>query len=411
MRCGLLGEKLGHSYSPQIHSLLGTYRYDLIEKTPQEAEAFLRYGDFDALNVTIPYKKLALQCCAEVTDRASRIGSVNTIVRRADGTLFGDNTDYDGFAYMLTQSKIDVSGRKVLVLGSGGASLTVQAVLRDLGASVVVISRGGPDNYQNLSRHSDASVIVNTTPVGMYPNNGKSPINFAEFPDCIGVLDLIYNPARTKLLQDAAARGIPHAGGLTMLVAQGRRAAERFTGQSIPVTETDRIVRILQDEMENIILIGMPGSGKSTAGRALAALLHRPFYDADAELVRSAGRSIPEIFAAEGETGFRARETEILAEYGKKSGIILATGGGCVTRPENEPLLRQNGRIVWLMRDWHTLPTDGRPLSQTSNLAEMERVRRPMYKQFADISVEVSTDPAETAARIASRLMLQHDAN
>ena len=406
MRCGLLGEKLGHSYSPQIHAMLGNYKYDLIEKTPQEAADFLRHGDFDGLNVTIPYKKLAFQCCAKVTDRALRIGSVNTIVRQRDGSLLGDNTDYDGFAYMLTQSGVDVAGRKVLVLGSGGASLTVQTVLHDLGARVIVISRGGTDNYQNLDRHRDASVIVNTTPVGMYPNNGESPVNLSNFPSCVGVLDLIYNPARTKLLQDAASRGIRHVGGITMLVAQGRRAAELFTGSAIPTTETAHIVRELQREMENIILIGMPGSGKSTAGQALATLLRRPFFDADVELARTAGRTIPEIFSTEGETGFRERETRILSELGKKSGIVLATGGGCVTRPENEPILRQNGRLVWLIRNWRDLPTDGRPLSKSGNLAEMERIRTPMYHQFADFSVEVSANPSETAARIAA---LFHD--
>lgn len=402
MQCGLLGERLGHSYSPQIHALLGDYQYNLIEKKPEEAENFLRHGDFDALNVTIPYKKLALQCCAEVTERAARIGSVNTIVRRADGTLFGDNTDYAGFSYMLEESGIQVSGRKVLVLGSGGASLTVQAVLHDLGATVVVISRNGPNNYQNLERHRDADVIVNTTPVGMFPRNGEAPVDLAQFPVCAGVLDLIYNPARTKLLLDAAARGIRHVGGLSMLAAQGRCAAERFTGRFIPVEKVAEIVRALQVEMENIVLIGMPGSGKSTAGRALAAQLHRPFVDADVEVEHAAGCTIPALFAAEGEAGFRARETAVLAELGKKSGIVLATGGGCVTRPENESLLRQNGRVVWLQRNWQELPVAGRPLSQSGDLAKMAQERAPKYAQFADVSVTVAPDAAETARRIVA---------
>ena len=400
-RFGLLGEKLGHSYSPQIHQMLGDYAYPLIEKTPEEAERFLRTGDFDGLNVTIPYKKLALRCCDRVSDRAARIGSVNTIVRRADGTLDGYNTDYDGFAWMVTRSGIPVAGKKTLVLGSGGASLTVQAVLRDMGAEVVVISRNGPDHYDNLERHRDAELIVNTTPVGMFPQNGKSAVQLANFPVCAGVFDLIYNPARTRLMLDAEARGISYAGGLPMLVAQAKRAAELFLNEELPEHEIGRIVQRLRGEMENIVLIGMPGCGKSTAGQRLAEQLGRPFVDADAELVRTAERTIPQIFAEEGEESFRRRETDVLAELGKRSGLVLATGGGCVTRPEKYDLLHQNGRIVWLRRDRQQLAVDGRPLSQSGDLAEMERKRLPLYERFADAAVDVDADPVITAQRIA----------
>lgn len=384
-RYGLLGEKLGHSYSPQLHAQLASYPYDLYEVAPERLDAFLRTTELAGMNVTIPYKKAVIPYCKALSPAAARIGSVNTLVRRADG-WYGDNTDYDGFCYMARDFAI--AGKKALVLGNGGVSLTVQQALRDLGArEAVVISRRGPDNYQNLARHADAQIIANATPVGMYPNNGASPLDLAGFPRLEGVLDLIYNPARTALLLQAERRGIACNGGLGMLVAQAKRAAELFTGRAIADSEIERITRSLAGQMQNIVLIGMPGCGKTTLGKALADRLGRPFYDADAVLEQRAGRSIPEIFRCDGEAAFRALETQTLAELGKGSGAVIATGGGCVTRPENYPLLHQNGTIFRLTRDPAKLPTEGRPISQTTDLAQLCARREPLYRRFADVTV------------------------
>lgn len=396
---GLLGAKLGHSFSPRIHALLGDTPYDLYEKRPEELEEFLLRGELSGMNVTIPYKKTVMPYCAVLTETAARIGSVNTLVRRADGTLLGDNTDYYGFDCLLQRAGFDPAGKKVLVLGSGGASLTVQMVLRDRGAAqVVVVSRSGADHYENLDRHEDAQMIVNTTPVGMYPEVGKAPVDLRRFPACIAVADLIYNPARTALLLQAEELGIPYAGGLTMLVAQAVRSAERFLGRSFSAQTLEKVLHTLRQETENIILIGMPGCGKSSLGRALAEQLGKPFVDADQEIVRRAGKSIPDIFAAEGERGFRKRETQVLAELGARSGLVIATGGGCVTRPENKPLLRQNGKLIWVRRPVSLLPTVGRPLSQQSNLEEMARARFPLYAEFADDIIDNTATP-EAALR------------
>jgi len=388
MRCGLLGEKLGHSYSPQIHSYLGEYTYDLYEKTPDELESFLKSGSFTGLNVTIPYKKAVIPYCDELSDRAKALGAVNTIVKRSDGTLIGHNTDFFGFRSMTERSGLMVAGKKVLVLGSGGASATAEAVLAELGAHVTVISRSGENNYQNLYLHADASVIVNATPVGMYPDTGRSLIDLAQFPALEGVLDLIYNPARTKLLMDAEERGLKTENGLWMLVAQAKESAEWFTGKPINDTCIGQIHKALRAQMENIILIGMPGSGKSTIGTMLAEKRHMCFVDADTAITEYIGKPIPEIFAQSGENGFRAVETKVLSELGKKSGLVIATGGGCVTRDENYPLLHQNGTLFWLQRDLKKLPTSGRPLSQPGKLEEMFEVRRPIYERFSDHTVD-----------------------
>ena len=295
MRCGLLGEKLGHSYSPAIHAQLADYAYGLYEVAPEDLPAFLTGGDFDALNVTIPYKKTVIPYCAELSPIAQKLGSVNVLVRRADGTLYGDNADAFGFEYLVRHSGIDVAGQKALVLGNGGASATIQAVLEQLGAHVTVISRHGPDNYDNLDRHADARVIVNTTPVGMYPNTGRAAVDLRQFPQCAGVLDIVYNPARTALLLQAESLGIPCAGGLYMLVAQAKRSCEVFTDTVIDDAEILRIHRLLRQEMENIVLIGMPGSGKSTIAALLAERLHRPVLDSDAQVVETAGMSMPPV--------------------------------------------------------------------------------------------------------------------
>ncbi len=387
MRCGLLGRKLGHSYSPQIHAHLGDYPYTLFEKEPEKIGDFLRNGEFDGLNVTIPYKKDVIPYCAELSPTAKRLGAVNTIVRRNDGTLFGHNTDYFGFTSMVYRSRIPVSGKKVLVLGSGGASATVVAVLTQLHAEVVVISRNGQNNYSNLHLHKNASVIVNTTPVGMYPHVGVSPIDLSNFPDLEGVLDVVYNPSKTQLLLDAEKRGLIVENGLWMLIAQAKESAEWFTGRKINNQVIAQIHGVLRRQMENIILIGMPGCGKSTIGSVLAEKLGKPYVDADAEVIRRAGISIPEIFEKFGENGFRKLETEVLAEYGKQSGLVIGTGGGCVTRAENYPHLHQNGRIIWLRRDLDKLPTDGRPLSQQNKLETMYAARKSLYEQFSDYSV------------------------
>ena len=404
MKCGLLGRKLGHSYSPQIHAHLGSYSYDLFEKEPEEVEAFLKNGNFDAINVTIPYKKTVMPYCT-LTDTARYMGSVNTIVRQPDGSLTGHNTDYFGFSSMVCRSGLEVKGKKCLVLGSGGASVTAVAVLKELGANVVVISRSGENTYENLHLHSDASVICNCTPVGMYPNNGIAPLDLGLFPQLEGVLDMIYNPSWTKLLMDAADRGLVAENGLWMLVAQAKEAAEWFTGNPIDNQAIALIHRQLSRQMENIILIGMPGSGKSTVGKLLARKLDRPFVDADAEIEKSAGMTIPEIFAQSGEVGFRKIETQVLAELGKQSGLVIATGGGCVTREENYPLLHQNGTIIRLARDIEKLPTDGRPLSQICRLEEMLRIRDPLYARFADFTADNNSEAKNCAEQILSILV------
>ena len=400
MRCGLLGKKLGHSYSPQIHSYLSDYTYELFEKSPEELEFFLKHGDFSGLNVTMPYKKDVIPYLDELSDRAAELGAVNTIVRRNDGTLIGHNTDYFGFQSMLNRSGLQVAGKKVLVLGSGGASATAVTVLKKQDSNVVVISRNGESNYNNLEQHADASVIVNTTPVGMYPNVGVSPVDLALFPELEGVLDVVYNPARTQLLLDAEERGLIANNGLWMLVAQAKESAEWFTGTTISDNIISDIHRILQKQMENLVLVGMPGCGKSTIGSRLANLLNKKFVDADEVLAKQAGMTIPEIFATSGEKGFRDLETRVLSELGKESGMVIATGGGCVTRQENYPFLHQNGRILWIRRDIEKLPVNGRPLSQRSNLEEMYRIRRPHYEAFADYSVDNDGSQEETVTQI-----------
>lgn len=404
MKCGLLGRKLGHSYSPQIHSYLRDYTYKLFEKEPEELRTFLKQGDFTGINVTMPYKKDVIPYLDELSPVAKKMGAVNTIIRRPDGSLFGHNTDYFGFASVLKRSGLRVAGKKVLVLGSGGASNTVCAVLQEADANVIVISRSGENNYDNLHLHADASVIVNTTPVGMYPNTGVSPVDLKAFSKLEGVLDVVYNPAKTQLLLDAERLGLPAENGLWMLVAQAKEAAECFTNTTIDDSVIETIHRILSVQMQNIVLIGMPGCGKSTVSAALAQALNRTAVDADAEIERLAGKTIPQIFAQDGEEAFRRWETEALKTLGKQSGLIIATGGGCVTKAQNYPLLHQNGILFWLQRDLEQLPTDGRPLSQSSKLSEMYRIRKPMYEAFADHRVSNNGPVEETVAAIVNIL-------
>ena len=404
MKSGLLGRKLGHSYSPQIHALMGDYSYDLFEKEPEEVGDFVLHGDFTGINVTIPYKKDVIPYLDELSPLALRMGAVNTIVRRDDGTLFGHNTDYFGFSSMVRRSGIDVAGKKILVLGSGDASNTAVKVLQDMQARVVIISRSGADNYTNLRQHYDASVIVNTTPVGMYPHTGAAAVTLSDFPKLEGVLDMIYNPARTQLLLDAETLGLPHENGLWMLVAQAKEAAEYFGGKPLDDAIIEKVYQKLSAQMQNIVLIGMPGCGKSTIGKLLAEKTGRKFLDADEKIIALAGKSIPDIFAQDGEEVFRQWETKALEELGKQSCLVIATGGGCVTKQRNYPLLHQNSSIFWLKRDIDLLPTDGRPLSQANKLTDMYAVRKPLYKAFADFIIENEGTPADTANRILGKL-------
>ena len=329
LKCGLLGEKLGHSRSPEIHRELGDYEYRLYEKAPGEVENFLRDGDYDVLNVTIPYKRTAFALCDEVTDIAARLGNVNVVVKRFDGRLFGDNTDAFGFEELVRTVGADVRGKKCVVLGSGGAGATAAAVLKRLGAGrVVSVSRNGEDNYGNLARHADASVVVNATPVGMYPNCDEQPVSLNVFPRCEAVIDLIYNPSPTKLLSEAAARGIPGIDGGLMLEAQARKASVYMNA--------------------NIYLYGAPGSGKSTYAKELARKKDMPLVDLDAEIERMEGRKIAGIFAAEGEAAFRALEKSALKRVAGGHGQVVALGGGALLDPESRALAESTGRVVFL---------------------------------------------------------------
>ena len=388
LKCGLLGGKLSHSYSPEIHKKLGEYEYKLYEKTPEELEEFILKKDYDGLNVTIPYKQAVMPYLDELSKEAKRIGSVNTIVKRADGTLLGDNTDIYGFKYMLKRAGIDVYGKKALILGSGGTEKTVHTALLDLGASEIkVISRSGEDNYNNLEKHSDARIMINATPVGMFPNNGKAALSLDGFFKLEGVADVIYNPMKTELLLNAGKRGLKTAGGLSMLVAQAKRSAELFMDENIADEKTERIVCELSREMRNILLIGMPGSGKSTIGKELSKITGKRFIDIDELIVKNEKKGIPEIFNNGGEEAFRAAETAALKEACKLSGAVIATGGGCVKKEENADILRQNGSVFYIKRDFRLLPTDGRPLSKNADLSVMFCERKPLYEGFCDFEV------------------------
>lgn len=398
---GLLGRKLGHSWSVPIHAALGCQDYRLIELEPEELAGFLAQPNIGGLNVTIPYKRDVMPLCDVIDEDALAIGSVNTLVRRADGKLYAWNTDAAGFRWMAERAGISFQGQKTVILGSGGASLTAQAVTRRMGArEVVVISRSGANNYETLFRHADADIVVNTTPVGMYPNTGISPVDLSIFPHCKGVLDVIYNPRRTALLLQAETLGIPCSDGLPMLVAQAKAAEEHFFETSISDGENERILAMLRRETANMVLIGMPGSGKTTVGAALAALTGREAIDIDQRIVEKAGCSIPEIFAREGEAAFRALEREATAEAGKLSGKIILTGGGVVKDARNYAPLRQNGRIYHLIRNLNALATDGRPLSQGADLSAMWVERAPLYTRFRDAAIDNNGAVAETAAAI-----------
>ena len=406
MEYGLLGEKLGHSFSPRIHRELGGYDYRLTELAPEELAGFLETRDFRGVNVTIPYKQAVMPFLEEISERARRIGAVNTILRMPDGRLRGDNTDYTGLMTLLERAGFRPKGAKCLVLGSGGASKTAVVCLRDLGAGEIrVISRSGEDNYQNLSRHADAEWLINATPVGMYPKNGVSPVDLKDLPALKGIADMIYNPARTALLMQAEERGIPAVNGLAMLVSQGRAACELFLGKAIPAAEEERVIRLLEKETENWVLIGMPGCGKTTVGRLLAEKTGRRLVDTDELIEQEAGTSCGDYLRAHGEAAFREIETRMAAKAGKESGTIIATGGGIVTREENRNLLRQNGKLIHLDRPIEALATEGdRPLSRTPEaLADLYRARAPLYAAWRDLRIG-STSPEEAAERILEAL-------
>lgn len=398
-RYGLLGKRLGHSHSPAIHAMLAPYNYELFELPPEAIEGFIRQPDIGGLNVTIPYKQLVMPLCDALSPQAQRIGSVNTLVYGADGRITGHNTDYEGMLAMADKAGIALAGRKVVILGSGGTAQTAIQVAKDQGArEIIVISRSGESHYGTLDRHHDAEILMNTTPVGMYPRGNESPISLEGFGCLEGVLDVIYNPLRTKLTQDAAARGIPSANGMAMLVYQAARAASLFLDAPISKEATEEALRGIHAAVENLVLIGMPGCGKSSMGRALATLTGRPLVDTDAEIIKRAGKPIPEIFAEEGEAAFRALEREVIAEVAGRSGLIIATGGGSVMAEENRAALKRNGRVVYLARPLAWLAVKGRPLS--TDIESLARQRIPIYQAFCDIEMENRGNRMAVAGRI-----------
>ena len=464
---GLLGEKLGHSFSPYIHAQLGDYEYRLMEVAREDLDDFFRERAFDGINVTVPYKLEAYKRCDALSSSAEKIGSVNTVLRMPDGSLYGDNTDYDGFRYMVLQTGVDLAGKKAVVLGSGGASKAVCAVLRDLGCDpVVVISRSGENNYGNISLHRDAAAVVNTTPVGMYPACGHSPLDLRVFDHPEAVFDLVYNPARTMFLQQAESLGIPSAGGLVMLVEQARVASmlfqngpeelqpdmtqavlqpdksqvvlkpdksqvvlqpagtdspenpcksgtpgsnrpERFRQSADTPFRERKIVKQLTAELReqtsNIILVGMPGCGKSTLARTISEKTGRILADADRLIAEQEGKSIPKIFTESGEEGFRRIETRVLGTCCAKTGQVIACGGGVVTRPENLPLLRLNGVVCYIQRDLGLLPIKGRPLSQKHSPETLAAQRIPLYEAWADLTVRNDRTLDEASDEIIRR--------
>lgn len=402
-KCGILGEHLSHSFSPFIHSYLCDYSYDIYEVAPDDLESFMKNNDLDAWNVTIPYKKAVIPFLDYISTEAKVIGAVNLIIKK-NGKLYGYNTDYFGFEYMLESSGVDIKGKKVVLFGTGGASVALRAVLEDKKAGSIV-SIGIEDNTKEyVSLHSDASVIVNATPVGMYPNNRKAVTDISLFDSLEAVLDIVYNPMHTEIMLNAEEKGITAIGGLSMLVAQAVKGAEIFTGEKFDKDTTEKIISKIALSTQNIILIGMPSSGKSSVGDLLASKLERPFFDADEEFEKMHGITPATAITSLGEDKFRLMEQEVIASLGKMSGAVIATGGGAVTRKENYPSLHQNGIIIFIERDIDKLSTEGRPLSKAGALQELYERRKDAYFGFADIVTDNNDSLEITVDKIISEL-------
>ena len=402
MKFGLLGRTLGHSFSPRIHSALGNTNYELFEREPSQLQEFFADPELQGINITIPYKVNALEACDVVDPRAERIGCVNTMVRK-DGKWHGYNTDYDGFVFTLQHAGIDVAGKECIILGDGASSATVHVALEDLGAkNIVHLSRKTAPFYGDAPNYYEtAQIIINCTPIGMYPHNPANLIDITQFSKLEGVVDLIYNPRRTILLLQAEMMEIPHCDGLPFLVAQGVEAANHFQGESFGTKEIEQILRDMRREKENIILIGMPGVGKTTVGKALGEEMGRTCVDVDYELEKEIG-DISTYITEQGEAAFREKEAEMIAKFGTQTGLIISTGGGCVTVPKNFAHLRQNGRIYQLTQPVENLSTSGRVLSSggIERLRELEATRTPMYESFAQCIVEHNRNAPETVAAI-----------
>ena len=403
---GLIGKTLKHSWSKPIHALLSDYSYELIELQPEEVGNFVTSASLDGFNITIPYKKDVMPFLDEIDQRALSIGAVNTVVYRNDKKL-GFNTDFDGMVYLLNRAGITVKDKNVLILGSGGTSSTAQAVSKHLGAkSVKVLSRSGEVNYDNYAKTAaDTQVVINTTPVGMYPDNYTCKIDLGKFCNLSGVADAVYNPATTMLLYQAKKLGVPCTNGFPMLVAQAKYAMEHFLDEKVSDCVIEPIIKTLTDKMTNVVLVGMPGCGKSSVGKILAKKLDMEFIDTDAEIVNKTGREIPEIFAEFGEDYFRKIESEVLREVGVKTGKVISTGGGVVKNVDNYFPLKQNSKIIWIKRDIDKLVTEGRPLSKDRQTVEkLYMERKEKYEFFADAIVDNNGNIEDTVEEILNLL-------
>jgi len=411
MTYGCIGEKLGHSFSREIHERLADYTYELKELIPEELISFMQKKEFSAINVTIPYKQDVIPYLYEISPQAKAIGAVNTIVNR-NGRLYGYNTDFFGMRALILRAGIEVRGKKVLILGSGGTSRTARAVAKDLNArEILVVSRAGKEGItyeEACQKHRDAEILINTTPCGMYPNIRTVPLDVADYPNLEGVVDAVYNPLRTELVLQAQERGIPAVCGLYMLVAQAAFAVELFLDTTVPEEKIEAVFRSLTAAKENIVLTGMPGSGKTTVGNQLKKKLCKPFWDTDLLLTERAGRTPAEIINSDGEPAFRDLESAVIRDIAAENGGIIATGGGAVLRDENIKELKRNGRIYFLDRPLEEiLPTDDRPLSGNRELLQKRyNERYARYCATADHIISLASVPDEVCEQIIEDMNL-----